>query len=155
PRAKITEIRQQGRIDPMPEPVVPETPATPDLSAIEARMAEMETTLQELEARGQRPTAPATARNPNEADEREMRAIVSFIRTGSDVELRAASTNPLSDGGWFILPSVDRTIRNMLEDISPVIGLAETVSITGDTYERFYSFGNRGAQWVGETDTRQ
>lgn len=154
PRAKITEIRQQGRINPMPEPVVPETPATPDLSAIEARMAEMETTIQELEARGQRPTAPATARNPNEADEREMRAIVSFIRTGSDVELRAASTNPLSDGGWFILPSVDRTIRNMLEDISPVIGLAETVSITGDTYERFYSFGNRGAQWVGETDTR-
>lgn len=154
PRAKITEIRQQGRIDPMPEPVVPETPATPDLSAIEARMAEMETTIQELEARGQRPTAPATARNPNEADEREMRAIVSFIRTGSDVELRAASTNPLSDGGWFILPSVDRSIRNMLEDISPVIGLAETVSINGDTYERFYSVGNRGAQWVGETDTR-
>lgn len=172
PRATITEIRQRGDV-PMPDPVVPETPATPETRAaaaaalasnpvlsvnearaLEARMAEMETTIQELEARGQRPTAPATARNPNEADERETRAIVSFIRTGSDVELRAASTNPLSDGGWFILPSVDRSIRNMLEDISPVIGLAETVSINGDTYERFYSVGNRGAQWVGETDTR-
>lgn len=163
PRATITEIRQAGG-NPMPEPVVPETPATPEqraaaasnqaVTALEARMVEMETTIQELEARGQRPGVPAAPRNVNEQTEREMRAIVSFIRTGNDAEMRAASSTPDSDGGWFILPTVDRTIRNMMEDTSPLLGLVENVTISGDTYERFYSKGNRGAVWVSENDDR-
>lgn len=154
PRAKITEIRQQGRINPMPEPVVPETPATPaiapDLSAIEARMAEMETTMQELEARAQRPGAPATARNPDDQAEREIRALATYLRTGSDVEMRAAASSIDPDGGWFILPTVDRTIRNLLADVSPLRQLAEVVTTSGNTFERYFSTGNRGAQWVGE-----
>jgi len=49
---------------------------------------------------------------------------------------------------------VDLSIRNLLKDISPLRQLAEVVSISGSTYERFYSTGNSGAQWVGESDTR-
>jgi HK97 family phage major capsid protein len=122
------------------------------MAAVEARFAEMQTRMDELEVRAQR--VPATPRNENEQAEREMRALASFIRTGSDAEIRAASSTPDSDGGFFILPSIDTTIRNLLEDVSPIRQLAESVSISGSTYERFYSKGNRGAQWVAETSTR-
>lgn len=152
PRAKITEIRQQGRNTPMPEPVVPENPATPDLSAIEARMAEMQSTITELEARGQRP-GDTQSRTGN-AEEVERRALASFIRTDIDTELRAAASDNDPAGGYFVLPTIDTQIRTIMRDISPLRGLAEVVTISGDTYERFYSKGSRGAQWVGEKDDR-
>lgn len=141
-----------------PNPIEEATRAVNELrTAFDERMSGMDdisARLDELEARGQRPTVPASARNGNEAEEIEMRAVVSFIRTGNDAELRAASSSSDSDGGWFILPTVDRTIRNMMEDTSPLLGLVENVTISGDTYERFYSKGNRGAVWVSENDDR-
>jgi HK97 family phage major capsid protein len=84
----------------------------------------------------------------------ERKALASLIRTGLDAEIKAAVSSDDSAGGWFILPTVDTTIRNMLADVSPIRSLAEVVTIAGNTYERFYSTGNRGAQWVSEAGTR-
>lgn len=162
PRARITNVRNVGGN--MPDPIAPEVPAIetraqqpanpapvqqPD---IEARFAEMQTRMDDLEVRSQR--VPAQPRNENEQAEREVRALATFVRTGNDTEIRAASSTPDSDGGFFILPTVDRTIRNLLEDTSPMRGLVETVSITGNTFERFIATGNRGAQWVTEMQER-
>jgi len=125
-------------------------------TAFETRIGEQltgfTTRLDEIEARSQR--LPATARNENEQRDIEMRAFVNFMRTGNDAEIRAASSTPNADGGYFILPQVDLTIRNMMEDTSPLLGLVETVTISSSSYERFYSKGNRGAVWVSETETR-
>ncbi|MDB5541390.1 MAG: phage prohead protease, family/phage major capsid protein family [Devosia sp.] len=152
PRAKITEIRQIG--DPtMPDPIAPETPApipaVPDMTAIEARMAEMQTRLDEFEIRSQRPGP-----QPREDEQREMRALASFLRTGNEAEMRAAATDSGPDGGWLVLPTVDTRIRDVVRDISPMRGLAEVVSTSSGTYERFYSVGNSGATWVSERESR-
>ncbi len=165
PRAKITEIRQAGG-NPMPEAITPETPATPEqraaaaaalasnqaVTALEARMAEMQATITELEAREQRP-GETPSRNGN-AEDVERRALTSFIRTGLDTEIRAAATDNDPSGGYFVLPTIDTQIRTIMRDISPLRGLADVVTISGDSYERFYNKGARGAQWVGEHDAR-
>lgn len=41
-----------------------------------------------------------------------------------------------------------------MTDLSVLRSLAEVVSISTDKYERFYSMGKRGAQWVAERDDR-
>lgn len=153
PRAKITEIRQTGGT-PMPDPIVPETPAptpaAPDLAAIEARMTEMQTRLDEYELRAQRP-------GPHGGDDvaqRESRALATFIRTGNETEMRAAATDSGPDGGWLVLPTIDTSIRTVVRDMSPMRQIAEVVSISGSTYERFYSVGQNGASWVSERETR-
>jgi len=84
----------------------------------------------------------------------ETKALASYIRTGSDVEVKAAASDNNVDGGWMVLPSIDLSIRTLMTDISPMRQLAEVVSIGTSEYQRFYSLGKRGAQWVAERDDR-
>ncbi|MBN9468988.1 MAG: phage major capsid protein [Bosea sp.] len=142
PRAKITSIRSL-------EVSMPNT--NTDTAELETRVADLQSRIDELEVRDQRGGAGATA---DATADTERRALASFIRTGEDTEIRAASSDNDTAGGFFILPTVDSTIRNLLADVSPIRSLAEVVTIGGNTYERFYSTGNRGAQWVGEKSAR-
>lgn len=84
----------------------------------------------------------------------ETKALASYIRTGSDIELKAAASDNDTQGGWLVLPTVDTSIRALLTDLSPMRGLAEVVSISSSEYTRFYSLGKRGAQRVAERDDR-
>lgn len=106
----------------------------------------------ELEKKANRPGSGGG--NADEQREIERKALASYMRTGSDVEVKAAATDNNVDGGYFVLPTVDLTIRTLMTDLSPLRGLAEVVSISTDKYERFYSLGKRGAQWVTERDDR-
>lgn len=118
--------------------------AAPDTKAITER-------LDKLEAKAGRPGA---ATDPKEAEAVERKALAGFIRTGSDVEMKAASSDSDPAGGYFVLPTVDLSIRQLMTDLSPLRGMAEVVTISSDKYERFYSFGARGAVWVAERDDR-
>ncbi|MGB3500987.1 MAG: phage major capsid protein [Mesorhizobium sp.] len=93
----------------------------------------------------------------------EMKAFANFLRTGSleevkaaggQIETKAASSDTDSAGGYMVLPSIDFTIRTLMTDLSPLRSIADVVSIGTDRYERFYSMGKRGAQWVAERDDR-
>ncbi|NTH50927.1 phage major capsid protein [Agrobacterium rhizogenes] len=116
--------------------------------------------LADLEKKANRPGAGG---NKDEQIEVERKALTNAIRTGSldeikavggTFELKAASSDSDPAGGYFVLPTVDLTIRTLMTDLSPMRGLAEVVSISTDRYERFYSLGKRGAQWVSERDDR-
>lgn len=141
-----------------PNPIEEATRAVNELrTAFDERLSgldEITARLDELEAREQRPGVPAAPRTEAAQLETERRALLSFFRSGDDVELRAAGSNSDPDGGFMILPTTDRTIRNLLNDISPLRALANVVSISGNTYECFYSTGGAAAQWVGEKETR-
>jgi HK97 family phage major capsid protein len=93
-------------------------------------------------------------KDPKEQADIETKAMASYIRSGSDVEIKAAASDNNVEGGYFVLPTVDLTIRNLMTDISPMRGLAEVVSISTSTYERFYSKGKRGAKWVSEREAK-
>lgn len=115
--------------------------------------------LAELEKKANRPGGTV---NADEQAEIERKALASLLRTGmadeikaaGEIETKTAASDNDPAGGYFVLPTVDLTIRNLLTDLSPLRGLAEVVTISTDRYERFYSLGKRGAQWVSERDDR-
>ena len=115
----------------------------PEVRALSDRLAD-------LEKKANRPGV----RPGDEQKEIETKALSHFIRTGSDVEVKAAASDNAVDGGWMVLPTIDLSIRTLMTDISPMRSLAEVVSIGTNTYERFYSLGKRGAQRVVERDDR-
>ena len=119
-----------------------DTRLTTELRALQER-------LDEIEVRGQR-----GGTGGNDEQDVELRALATMIRSGDDTEVRAAASDSNPDGGWFVLPQVDTTLRTLMTDISPMRGLAEVVTISTDKYERFYSFGKRGATWVTERGER-
>lgn len=116
--------------------------------------------LAELEKKANRPGGGGG--NADEAKEIEHKALASLIRNGSVEEIKtagtfeakAASSDSDPAGGYFVLPTIDLTIRTLMTDLSPLRGLAEVVTVSTDRYERFYSTGKRGAQWVSENDAR-
>ena len=124
---------------------VEEKAAANDNKALADRLAALET-------KANRPGG--TALNKDEQAEVELKALASYIRTGSDVEVKAASSDNDPAGGYMVLPSIDFTIRTLLTDVSPMRSIADVVTISSDRYERFYSLGKRGAQRVSERDDR-
>lgn len=116
--------------------------------------------LDEFEKKANRPGTKTTA---EEQQEIERKALSSYLRSNSSAaieeaggafETKAASSDNDPAGGYFVLPTVDLSIRTLMTDLSPLRSLAEVVSISTDKYERFYSMGKRGAQWVAERDDR-
>lgn len=117
--------------------------------------------LDELEKKANRPGGKT---DEKEAASLELKALTSLLRSGnmSGIEdaggsiegKSAASSDNDAAGGYFVLPTVDLTIRTLMTDLSVLRSLAEVVSISTDKYERFYSMGKRGAQWVAERDDR-
>lgn len=127
--------------------------AANDNKALADRLAALET----------KANRPGGAPNKDEQAEAEKKAFANFLRTGNldevkaaggEIETKAASSDSEGAGGYMVLPSIDFAIRNLMTDLSPMRGIAEVVSISTDRYERFYSMGKRGAQWVAERDDR-
>lgn len=119
--------------------------------------------LADLEKKANRPGGGGGNGNADDQKDVERKALTSLLRTGSLEEVKAAggifetkaaSSDSDPAGGYFVLPTLDLTIRNLMTDLSPLRGLAEVVTISTDRYERFYGFGKRGAQWVAEKDDR-
>jgi HK97 family phage major capsid protein len=117
-----------------------------------AAFAKLVSRIDGIEAKGNR---PGGLKSDNDNDgQLETKALSSFMRTGSDLEMKAAASDNNIDGGWMVLPTVDLRIRALMTDLSPMRGLSEVVTISSNTYERFYSMGKRGAQRVVERDDR-
>ena len=117
-----------------------------------AAFAKLISRIDGVEAKSNRP-AGLKGENDNDSG-LETKALSSFMRTGSDLEMKAAASDNNVEGGWMVLPTVDLRIRALMTDLSPMRGLAEVVTIGSNTYERFYSLGKRGAQRVVERDDR-
>lgn len=129
-----------------------ETKATPhiELKALNDNLGKITARLDKLEAKGNRLPIGEAANDENT----ERKALANFVRTGDLTEVKAASTGNDPAGGYFVLPTVDSSIRTLLTDVSPLRSLAEVVTINTGSYERFYSKGKRGAKWVSENGDR-
>ena len=128
-----------------------ETKGEPEKKDDDLDVKAMADRLAELEKKANRPTGGKAG---DEQKDLETKALSHFIRTGSDVEVKAAATDSAVDGGWMVLPTIDLSIRELMTDISPMRTIAEVVSIGSNEYDRFYSMGKRGAQWTAERAER-
>jgi HK97 family phage major capsid protein len=149
--------------------------AAPDTAALEGKIADLDKQVKSIPAVDIKPLAdrldkleakaslPATAVDPKDTEKLEFKALSDFLRTGNievlsatgaSFETKSASSDNNPGGGYFVLPTVDLSIRNLMTDLSPMRGLAEIVTISTDSYVRFYGFGKRGAEWVSEREDR-
>lgn len=58
------------------------------------------------------------------------------------------------DGGYAVLPDIDKDIMRAIPDISPMRDLASIVTIQGDKFKYFEDPSFISSKWVGETDSR-
>ncbi len=137
----------EANADPVIEKKADPVVSPDEVKALKAR-------LDKIEAKANRPVASNDNHPAGDNDNDERKAFASFIRTGDATELKAVATDNDPAGGYFVVPTVDTKIRELLKDLSPMRGLAEVQPINGGSYERFYSKGKRGAQWVTERDDR-
>jgi HK97 family phage major capsid protein len=85
----------------------------------------------------------------------ETRALSEFLRTGSDVELKALSVGSDPDGGYMVLPVMGQTMVTKIRDQSALARVARRITIgAGDSYEEVVDFDESDATWVGETSAR-
>ena len=126
-----------------------------------ANGAELKALMDRLDEMEKKANRPVTKKTGEEQQEIERKGLSSYLRSnnsaaieeaGGAFETKAASSDNDPAGGYFVLPTVDLSIRTLMTDLSPLRGLVEVVSISTDKYERFYSMGKRGAQWVAERD---
>ena len=151
--ARVTETKSQKESH-MENEVKNEPEAKSDPVASVEEVKALKSRIDALEAKSNRLRGANNNHPDADNSNEERKALASFVRTGSDTEVKAIASDNNVEGGYFILPTTDNTIRTLLTDISPMRGLAEVVSIASDKYERFYSLGEDEAQWVSERDDR-
>lgn len=75
----------------------------------------------------------------------------SFVLNG---EMRTASVAVNADGGYTVVPELDRQIYSLLRENSVFRQNAMVQTIGSKTYEKLVSVGGTSANWAGESDTR-
>ncbi|WP_292326462.1 phage major capsid protein [Mesorhizobium sp.] len=87
--------------------------------------------------------------------EAEHKAFGQFIKTGSDIEIKALSTDEGPAGGYITGTNMAQAINQKIFDQSPIRRLARVVTIdSGDVWEEPLDFSDLGAEWVGERESR-
>ncbi|OBQ73089.1 hypothetical protein A8145_05360 [Mesorhizobium loti] len=87
--------------------------------------------------------------------EAEHKAFGSFIKTGSEVEIKALSTDEGPAGGYITHTNMATTINQKIFDQSPIRRLARVVPMdNGDAWEEPLDFSDLGATWASERQAR-
>jgi HK97 family phage major capsid protein len=89
----------------------------------------------------------------------ESKAFARFLRSGDDRELREIQVKGMDsvsgpDGGYTCPPSLSREIQRVAMLYSPMRSLARVVKADRANYAAIVSLDAAGAEWLGETDTR-
>ena len=69
-------------------------------------------------------------------------------------EAKAMSVQSDPDGGYTVLPEVERTIDQTVRDISPMRQAATVIQIGTDRYKKPMNVHGTASGWVGETGSR-
>ncbi|MER9396722.1 phage major capsid protein [Mesorhizobium sp. M0615] len=87
--------------------------------------------------------------------EAEYKAFGAFIKSGSDIEIKALSTDEGPAGGYITGTNMAATINQKTFDQSPIRRLSRIITIdNGDLWEEPLDVSDLGAEWVGERETR-
>jgi HK97 family phage major capsid protein len=125
-------------------------------SALSARMALFETDLTRLhDVNAALIVSGVPGDRANAALQKEMNALSVFGRTGEMGDIRASmSVGSDPDGGWTVLPEIEKSILSIEHDVSPMRQLARVRTIASSEYKIVVNPGVIPAYFVGEIDAR-
>lgn len=89
--------------------------------------------------------------NVNESDAPTNDELRTFVMTGDQ---RSLSSGVNTDGGFTVIPAIDKTIYKLLNDNSVFRQNASVQSISTQKYEQLVSIGGTSSGWADETDGR-
>jgi HK97 family phage major capsid protein len=89
--------------------------------------------------------------NINETDAPTNDELRTFVMTGDQ---RSLSSGVNADGGFTVIPSIDKTIYKLLTDSSVFRQNASVQTISTQKWEKLVSVGGTSAGWADETDAR-
>jgi len=86
-------------------------------------------------------------------------AFMNFIRKGKDdglaeLQAKALQTTVEADGGFAVPEELDRSILEILRDISPMRQVCSQITVSTPDYKKLVNLGGAGSGWVGETAAR-
>ena len=110
-----------------------------------------------LEAKSNRIGAGAEGLTADQAEHKA--AFGLWARKGVEdglaaLEAKALNVTTSADGGYAVPEQLDRSILDLVKQVSPIRSLANVVSIGGSEYKKLVNLRGTASGWVGETSTR-
>lgn len=119
------------------------------ISAKEAEIAAIKTAMNRTGG------AAGDGKQKEEKEIKYERAMKSYLRGGgSEVELKAMSSDSDQDGGFLITPEMSSEVIKKVYETSPMRAHASVQTISSSSLEILQDLDEAGAGWVGETESR-
>lgn len=113
--------------------------------------------LKAIEAKANRPGAGADDLNEDQIQHKA--AFDKWARKGledglADLEAKALNVTTSADGGYAVPEQLDRSILDLVKQVSPIRSLANIIQIGGADYKKLVNLRGTASGWVGETSSR-
>lgn len=127
-------------------------------STAEGQMAALQKRLDDIETAANRP------RLSKSNDDERKSLMIEFVKSGSPEALTKleqlnakasdVQVSTPASGGVAVPEILATEILRPLQDISPIRGIARTISLRNENWRQVVDLAGATANWVGETDTR-
>ena len=120
------------------------------------KIADLKSAVQELEKKMNRPGAAGDA-DPIKAEHKQ--AFGRFLRKGIDdglgeLQAKAYNITTDSDGGFAVPEELDRSILELMRDVSPMRQVCNVIQVGSSEYKKLVNKGGTSGGWVDEDDAR-
>jgi HK97 family phage major capsid protein len=121
-----------------------------------SKIADIKAALDQVEKKLNRPGAAGEA-DPAKAEHKEK--FGKFLRKGVDdglgeLQQKAYNITTDADGGYAVPEELDRTILELMRDVSPMRQVANVITVGSSEYKKLANKGGTTGGWVDEDDAR-
>ena len=129
----------------------------------EAKLAKLNTALDasqdEMKALQKRAARPGAGGDSDPAKAEHKAAFSQFLRKGDNdnllaLEAKAYNIATSADGGFAVPEELDRSILDLMVDVSPIRTIANLVTVGSSNYKKLVNIHGTGSGWVDEDDPR-
>jgi len=128
------------------------------LDAINADLAEIRKTAEELEKKSNRPQVGADGKEITAEQAEYKKAFGDYMRKGNtnglaELQQKAMNSSSDPDGGYLVLPEMDMAIDRVVPTISSMARLADNVTIGSSKWEKLMKTSGMSLAWVADGGT--
>ena len=127
-----------------------------EVDAINADLTKLSEELKAIELKANRPGAGS---EQDQAAAEHKAAFNQFMRKGredglAELEAKALNVTTSADGGFAVPELLDRTVLDLIKQISPVRQFANVITVGTSDYKKLVNVRGTASGWVGETSSR-